>query len=89
MDVSKPDYTNIRIFYKVKEVGDTAPFDVEDFVEINNMDITTSRAGEYYEVEKQIDNLLPFNAIILKIVLESTDSAYVPKCKNLRLTALA
>lgn len=89
LDVLKPEYTNVRIFYKVKEVGDTSPFDIEDFVEINSLDITTSRAGEYYEVEKQIDNLLPYNAIILKIVLESTDTAYVPKCKNLRLIALA
>lgn len=89
LDISRPDNAVVRIFYKVKEVGDTAPFAEEEFVEIVNLDILTSRAGEYYEIEKQVDNLLPYNSIILKILLESSDSADIPKCKNLRLAALA
>lgn len=89
LDVSEPENSSVRIFYKVKEVGDTAPLIDEEFVELTGLDITTSRGGEYYEVEKQIDSLIPFNAIMVKIVLESTDSAIIPKCKNLRLIALA
>ena len=89
LDVSEPENSSVRIFYKVKEVGDTAPLIDEEFVELTGLDITTSRGGEYYEVEKQIDSLIPFNAIMVKIVLESTDSAVIPKCKNLRLIALA
>lgn len=89
LDVCRPENANVRLFYKVKEVGDTAPFTEEEFIEIKNLDITTSRAGEFYEIEKRVDNLLPFNAIVFKILLESSDSADIPKCKNLRLIALA
>lgn len=89
LDVCQPANSTVKIYYKVKEVGDTYPLKDEEFVEITNLNITTSLSGEFYEIEKQINNLQPFNAIMFKIVLNSTDTADIPKCKNLRIISLA
>lgn len=89
LDISQPENASVKIYYKVKEVGDTAPFDEEEFVEIPNLDITTSVGGEFYEIETQVDNLQPFNAMMFKIVLNSLDSADIPRCKNFRVIGLA
>jgi hypothetical protein len=57
-------------------------------VELTGITIPVSLNGEYYEVEKQIDNTAQFTSIVFKIVLLSDDTADIPKCKNLRAIML-
>jgi hypothetical protein len=88
IDVAKPSDGDVKIYYKLKLPSETSIKDKE-YTELTGLTIPASLGGEYYEVEKQIDNLNPFTGIVLKIVLLSTNSAKPPKCKNLRLVALA
>jgi len=88
LDIAKPSDGDLKIYYKLKLPSDTTIKDKE-YTELTGLTIPNSIGGEYYEVEKQIDNLTPFTGIVLKIVLLSTNSAKPPKCKNLRLVALA
>jgi len=89
VDVCKPTDATVTFYYRIKELGETEILSDQEFIEITNVTVPTSLAGEFYEVEKQLDNLLPFNAVVFKAVFKSTNSAQVPKLKNLRLIALA
>ena len=89
VDVCKPTDATVTFYYKIKELGETEILSDQEFIEITNVTVPTSLSGEFYEVEKQLDNLLPFNAVVFKAVFKSTNTAQVPKLKNLRLIALA
>lgn len=89
VDVCKPADATVTFYYKIKELGDTEILADQEFIEITDVTIPTSLSGEFYEVEKQLDNLSPFNAVVFKAVYKSTNTAQVPKLKNLRLIALA
>ena len=89
VDVCKPADATVSFYYKVKELGETEILSEQEFIKLTNITVPTSLSGEFYEVEKQIDNLSPFNALVFKVVFETTNTAQVPKIKNLRLIALA
>lgn len=89
IDTIKPIDADIKIYYRTKLVGETTPLTDKEFVEMTGITIPTSLAGEYYEIEKQIDGLSQFNAVQVKIVFTTTNSAKPPKCRKLRLIALA
>ena len=89
VDVCKPVDATVSFYYKVKELGETEILSEQEFIKLTNVTVPTSLSGEFYEVEKQIDNLSPFNALVFKVVFETTNTAQVPKIKNLRLIALA
>ena len=89
VDAIQPSGTAIDFYYKTSEVGDTADLKDKEYTKVDNVTITTSLSGEYYEVEKIVENLSQFDAIVFKIVFNGTDSSQVPKCRNLRIIALA
>ena len=89
LDVAKPTNANIKFYYKISEVGDTIDLREKEYIEATNVLITSSLGGEFNDVEKLVDNLPQFDAIVFKIVFLSDDSSQIPKCKNLRLIALA
>ena len=89
VDVCKPADATVSFYYKVKELGETEILSEQEYIELTNVTIPTSLSGEFIEIEKQIDNLSPFNALVFKVVFKSTNTAQVPKIKNLRLIALA
>lgn len=89
VDVCKPADATVSFYYKIKEMGETEILSEQEFIKLTNVTVPTSLAGEFYEVEKQIDNLSPFNALVFKVVFETTNTAQVPKIKNLRLIAMA
>ena len=88
LDISKPENSNIKIYYKTKLVGEAADLSTKEYVELTGLVIPTSLSGEFFEVEKQIDDTAQFTSIVFKIVLLSDDSADIPKCKNLRAIML-
>ena len=91
IDTIKPIDADIRFYFRTKLVGETTALTDKEFVEMTGITIPTSLAGEYYEIEKQIDNLPQFDAVQLKIVFTAplNNTAKPPKCRNLRLIALA
>lgn len=93
VDTVKPTDTNIKFYYKISEVGDTINLKDKEYTEITGVTIPTSVGGEYYEVEKLLENLPQFDALVFKIVFlgdtVNTNLSQVPKCKNLRVIALA
>jgi hypothetical protein len=88
LDICKPENANVKVYYKVKNVGESADLATKEYVELTGLVIPTSLNGEFFEVEKQIDNITQFTSIVFKIVLLSEDSADIPKCKNLRAIML-
>jgi hypothetical protein len=88
LDISKPENANVKVYYKVKTVGESADLATKEYVELTGLVIPTSLNGEFFEVEKQIDDIDQFTSIVFKIVLLSDDSADAPKCKNLRAIML-
>ncbi len=88
LDISKPENASVKVYYKVKTVGESADLATKEYVELSGLVIPTSLNGEFFEVEKQIDNVTQFTSIVFKIVLLSEDSADIPKCKNLRAIML-
>ena len=88
LDIAKPENANVKVYYKVKTVGESADLATKEYVELTGLVIPTSLNGEFFEVEKQIDDVTQFTSIVFKIVLLSDDSADIPKCKNLRAIML-
>lgn len=88
VDTCQPPNSTLEFYYKVKNVGETEILSNKEFTKITGITIPTSLSGEFIEVQKLIDSIQPFNAVILKVVFKSTDSAKPPKIKNLRAIAL-
>ena len=88
VDVAKPTDAIVEFYYKTKLVGESELLSNKEYTQLTGITVPTSLSGEFYEVEKQLDNLEAFNAINIKVVFKSTNSAQVPKIKNLRLIAL-
>ena len=89
VDTIKPDEASINFYYKTSEVGDTIELKDKEYTPINNVTVRTSFGGEYYETAKLVEGLAQFDAIAFKITFTSTDSAKIPKIRNLRVVALA
>ena len=88
---SRAQGSNIDFYYKVKSVGEAIDLKDKEFVPLD-VTVPVSLDGRFEEVEYQVDTASPlpeFESIILKIVFTSTDTTRIPKCKNLRLIALA
>ena len=88
---SRAQGSNIDFYYKVKSVGEAIDLKDKEFVPLA-VTVPVSLDGRFEEVEYQVDTASPlpeFESIILKIVFTSTDTTRIPKCKNLRLIALA
>ncbi len=87
---SIPPSADIDLFYKLLPVGSNLDFDTINYTLIEPQE-TISKNGndKYVDVEYLAENLDSFDAIGVKIVLKSTNSAQVPKLKDLRIIACA
>lgn len=89
LDVYKPAGADVKVYYKTKLVGEVDILANKEYEELTDIIMPTSLSDEFYEVEKQVDNLPQFNSIVLKINFTSSNAAKVPKISDLRLIALA
>ena len=89
LDVSKPTDTYLKFYYRTSLIGETTPISTKEYQEIPNYVIKDSLGGEFYEIERLVENLEQFDGLQIKIVLLSDNPTKVPKCKNFRLVALA
>lgn len=89
LEVNKPPLANIKIYYRTSRIGDAAPIQVKEFIEITNLNLIDSLGTSFYEIEKIVENVESFDGFQLKIVLLSDSPAQIPKCRNLRIVSLA
>lgn len=88
LDVNRPSGSNIELYYKTKLVGEEIDLNDKEFIRFPHT-MPVSLTNEFTEIENQLDNLRPFNQLVFKIVLKSSTTTSIPKCKNLRLIVLA
>lgn len=89
---NRPQNSNIEFYYKTKLVGEAEDLANKEFTKLTDFTVPVSLDNKFEEIEYQTDPASPlasFESIILKIVFTSTDTTRVPKCKDLRLIALA
>jgi hypothetical protein len=89
LDINRPVGAGIDIYYKTKLVGESAGLVDKEFVKISIANMPITLDTNFIEIEKQIDDIQPYESIVFKIVFTSNDGATIPKCKNLRIIALA
>ena len=85
--VSKPSGADIEVYYKLQN-GSVSNFNSQEYTQLTLDNIKNTVDGQYVDVEKFIDNLSSFTAVMIKIVLKSTTIARYPKVKDLRVIAL-
>ena len=96
------DTENVKVFYKIKKSSSQENFEDINWVAFNkngNPDVeeiasvTNSISGDfedqksYQELKYSASNLQNFSSFAVKVVMQTTDPAYVPKIQDLRAVA--
>ena len=87
LDVNKQAGTDITFYYKTLLTGESLDITSKEYTKLDYI-VPITLANEFQEIEIQKDDLSPFVSIVFKIVFTSTNGK-APKCRNLRLIALA
>lgn len=87
VDVNRKAGTDLLFYYKPYLVGEDIPGD--EFIQIPSPNLPVSLDNSFTEIELELDELTPFDGLEIKIAFTSNSSSVVPKCKNLRVIALA
>ncbi len=87
-----PSGSDIAIYYKTC-VGDSSQLRTTKYTLANpsGNGITKVELGDetFYDVDYDLENMIPFDNIVVKIVMKSTNSCAVPRIKDLRIIACA
>jgi hypothetical protein len=89
LDVNRPAGSNIKVYYKTSLVGESDDIAENEFTLLDTIIMPVSLDDAFTEVEAEINDIAPYESIIFKIAFTSIESSIVPKCKNLRIIALA
>ena len=90
-EANRPTSCTIEVYRKVITDGSEQTFDTIPWTLIP-IEITDSADGSpttFKERTHLVSDLAEFSAVAIKIVMKSTNTAFVPKIKNLRVIALA
>jgi len=87
VDTNRPSQTHIDVYYKVSDSEDSLSAATWVLAApVENIPYTDS--GLFNETEYVIDPAGTFSAFKMKIVLRSSNSSRIPKCKDLRIVAI-
>lgn len=89
LDINKPIDTYVKFYYRTSYTGETSSIYDKEYVLISNITIADSLTEAFTELEQLVDGIESFDGLQLKIVFLSDNPAKIPKCKNLRIIALA
>jgi hypothetical protein len=85
-----PSDADVLVYYKTNPVGTTRDLETVNWT-LTSPDVAIKKVqngdGTFYDVDYSEDNLVPFDAIAVKIVMQSTNSSAVPRIKDLRIIA--
>lgn len=98
-DAHRPDTSKIELYYKIQPIDDTTPIDDNSYVyapfnlDINGIltEITPKANDDDMQIsayESTINGLTPFQSVAIKLVMRGTNSARVPRIKNLKVIAI-
>jgi hypothetical protein len=84
------DYSEIKVFAKIKYDGTTSNFSELNYIEIPAISYPTSSSDyDFRAFDFEINNIAEFKEFAIKIVMVSSDQTNVPQIKNFRAIALA
>lgn len=86
-----PQYANVLVYYRTSPIGATNTLAASNWILVSP-DATIQTANDptvFTDISYSQSDLAPFNAIEVKIVMESTNTSYVPLIEDLRITACA
>ena len=90
-EMNRPSGTILDVYYKIIEDGQDLKFD-DIAYRLSATDVTDTADEEpsiFRERQHTISGLNAFSTIAVKLVFKTTNTAYVPQVKNLRVLALA
>jgi hypothetical protein len=90
-EANRPASCTIEIYRKVITDGAEQTFDTIPWTKViqETADIADGNISDFKERTHLVSDLNEFSAVAIKIVMKSTNTAFVPKIKNLRVIALA
>ena len=87
-----PSDSNVLVYYKTNPVGSTQDLELVNWT-LSSPDYPIKKVqngnGTFYDVDYSEENLVPFDSIAVKIVMQSTNSSAPPRIKDLRIIACA
>lgn len=91
MAVNLPTNADIDVYYKLNSVGSNVDFVTVPYTQINPDTVIpkTNSVTNFTDIEYSAEDLTPFDAITVKIVFRSINSAEIPRVKDLRIIACA
>lgn len=87
-----PSEATVLLFYKISPAGAVNNLNNTNWVLFSpDTPITKVENGDgtYYDIDYSIDNLVPFDALAVKLVMQSTNTSAIPRVKDLRIIACA
>jgi hypothetical protein len=85
-----PPAATVAIYYKANPAGQTTGFDAQPYVKMNPdaaLPVTSNQT--FTDCSWSLSGMASFDALQVKIVMQSTDSSQVPLLKDLRIIACA
>jgi len=89
MAVNVPTNANVDVYYKLNNVGTNVDFNTVPYTLANSDSVLpkTSSLSTFTDIDYSVKDLNPFDAITVKIVFRSTNSAEIARVKDLRIIA--
>lgn len=87
-----PTEANVLVYYKTSPVGSTLDFQNVNWTLANpdgSLVKVKNGDGTFNDVQYSIDGLPSFDTVMVKLVMQSTNSAAVPRIKDLRIICCA
>lgn len=87
---SIPADAMVEVYFKTAPVGSTAPFEEVSYIKLDpDQPITFVQygSGTFIDINYSANDLSEFDAVQVKLVMKSINSATVPKIKDLRIIA--
>ncbi len=88
--MNKPSGANIDLYYKISKIDETGRFDDFPYIKAEWDSVIPDSLDEndFREITATINNIPDFSIVAVKLVMRGTNTARVPKVKDLRVIAL-
>jgi len=85
-----PADASIEVWYKTNIVGSNVPFGNASYSQMtidSPLANSSNQEDQFYDASYSLDDLVAFDAVQIKIVMKSSNTAQVPRIKDLRVLA--
>jgi hypothetical protein len=89
--LNKPQNATISVYYKTVPVGSATPIDQLKWVAAtpDSSLVSTSNPSNFIDTQFSVNGLAAFSAIAIKVVMNSTTTAAIPRVKDFRVIVCA